>query len=274
MFYHVVVTIKKKAKEVAKNYIEYDIADKHKIIDSFVIPYMNGKKFFVDGTFLLPENIESLKIYSSNVSASELHEQYTIELEELYGESNFISIGPNKDESVIDKGNDITRNIYDEANISPKEKTEIVIKNSNSKVFIVHGHDDGMKETVARFIEKIGLDPIILHEQANSGKTVIEKFEKNADVGFAIILYTPCDVGGKSGSNDQKPRARQNVVFEHGYFIGKLGRDKVVAVHRNNVEIPSDIQGMLYLSFDSKSWKFELAKEMKEVGFKIDMNDI
>ena len=145
-------------------------------------------------------------------------------------------------------------------------------KGSNPKVFIVHGHDELAKLTLARFIEQIGLNPIILHEQASSSKTIIEKIESYGDVGYAVVLYTPCDVGSKAG-DDISPRARQNVVFEHGYFIGRLGRDRVTALVKGNLETPNDIGGVVYIDLDDRgAWKMDVAKELKHAGYKIDLS--
>jgi len=115
-----------------------------------------------------------------------------------------------------------------------------------------------------------------LHEQANEGKTIIEKFESHADVDFAIILLSPDDVGSsKENEIELNPRARQNVIFEHGYFIGSLGRNRVVALYHGNIELPSDLQGVLYIPFDKENgWQLNLAKEMKHVGIDIDLNKI
>ncbi len=147
---------------------------------------------------------------------------------------------------------------------------------NKNKVFIVHGHDDLAKEQLARFVSQVGLEPIILHEQASSSKTIIEKIEKYADeVCFAIVVYTPCDQGSKHGLTELSPRARQNVVFEHGYFIGKIGRENVTAIVKGNLEKPNDISGVVYETLDDAgAWKFKLAKEMKTAGCDIDMNRI
>jgi len=143
----------------------------------------------------------------------------------------------------------------------------------SNKVFIVHGHDGETKIEVARFIEKLGLEAIILHEKASSGKTIIEKIESYSDVGFAVVLYTPDDLGTvKTDKENLKPRARQNVVFEHGFLIGKLGRDKVSAVVKGSLELPNDISGVVYISEDN--WQLDLAKEMKESGCSIDFNKL
>jgi predicted nucleotide-binding protein len=146
---------------------------------------------------------------------------------------------------------------------------------STNKVFIVHGHNNEVKVNVARTIEKLGLEAIILHEQANSGKTIIEKFEEYADVAFAIILLTDDDLGKSKKDDNLNNRARQNVILELGYFIGKLSRNKVCPLYVPGVELPSDLLGLLYIELDAEeSWKFKLAKELKASGLDIDVNKI
>lgn len=147
---------------------------------------------------------------------------------------------------------------------------------AKDEVFIVHGHDDLAKVKTARFIERLGLRPIILHEQSSSGKTIIEKIEEYSNVGFGIVLYTQCDIGAKKGDeNNLQPRARQNVVFEHGYLIGKIGRQNVCALVKNEVEIPNDISGVVYVKMDEdESWHLKLAKELRSSGYDIDMNKL
>lgn len=145
--------------------------------------------------------------------------------------------------------------------VQSKGSAEAVLRPPFSrKVFIVHGHDDGARETVARFLERIGLEAIILHEQANQGRTIIEKVVANSDVGFAVVLLTPDDEGCAKGGNPE-PRARQNVLLELGYFIGRLGRDKVCALKRGSLEIPSDFAGIVWETMDSNGgWKQALAR--------------
>ena len=141
---------------------------------------------------------------------------------------------------------------------------------NSSQVFIVHGHDDLAKLEMADFIEGLGLEPIILHMQASSGRTIIEKIEHYSNVGFGIVLYTPCDVGSKVGALNGSYRARQNVVFEHGYLIGKLGRPRVAAVVKDTVETPNDISGVVYVALDVQGhWKEVLKKEMRSVGYQV-----
>lgn len=145
----------------------------------------------------------------------------------------------------------------------------------SNKVFIVHGHDEAAKLDTARTLEKAGFEAIILHEQPDMGRTIIEKFEDYADVSFAVILYTECDLGRakENPAGSEQYRARQNVVFEHGFFVGRLGRDHVCALVKGNVEIPSDLDGIVYVSMDAAGmWKISLAKNMQAVGLPVDLN--
>ena len=145
----------------------------------------------------------------------------------------------------------------------------------SKKVFIVHGHDEAARETVARFIQNIGLEPVILHERLNKGRPIITKFrEEAADAAFAVVLMTPDDQGAKAGADVNNPRARQNVVFELGFFIGAIGPEKVSALVKGKVEKPSDFDGVVYISMDHGHWKIDLAKEFRGAGIEIDFNRV
>lgn len=159
--------------------------------------------------------------------------------------------------------------------IQSRGSTDAVLRPPLSrKVFIVHGHDDGSREMVARFLERIGLEAIILHEQASQGRTVIEKVVAHGNVGFAVVLLTPDDEGCAKGG-EPEPRARQNVLLELGYFIGRLGRDKVCALKRGTLEIPSDFAGVVWETMDSSGgWKQALARELVAAGHSIDWNRV
>lgn len=145
-----------------------------------------------------------------------------------------------------------------------------------NKVFIVHGRDNAAKSETARFLEHLDLNAIILNEQPGKGNTIIEKIEENADVGFAIILYTPCDQGRLREENKElKDRARQNVIFEHGYFCAKIGRNRVAALVKGDIETPSDISGIEYIAMDDAgAWQYRVAKELKAAGYNIDLNKL
>ena len=152
-----------------------------------------------------------------------------------------------------------------------KEKPTISM---GRKVFVVHGRDRTMKAEVARFLEKLELEPIILHEQPNKGRTIIEKFEDYSDVAYAVVLLTADDMGKlASNKTDLQPRARQNVIFELGFFIGTLGRGKVCALYEEGVELPSDFKGVLYIPLDKQGgWRLKLARELKATGLELDLN--
>ncbi|KWW14584.1 nucleotide-binding protein [Pseudomonas putida] len=143
----------------------------------------------------------------------------------------------------------------------------------SDRVFVVHGHDEGARESVARFLERLGFEPVILHEQANRGRTVIEKIEAHRDVGFAVVLLTPDDQGCVKGG-ELEPRARQNVLLELGYFLGYLGRDRVCALKRDQVEIPSDFAGVVWTSMSDEGWKQALSRELQDAGYEIDWNKV
>lgn len=143
------------------------------------------------------------------------------------------------------------------------------------RVFLVHGHHDGLLHEVARYLEKLKLEPVILREQPSAGRTIIEKFVDYSDVGYAVVLLTPDDRGGVVNVpyEQQHLRARQNVILELGYFLGRLSRNRVTALHMGDVEIPSDYSGVAFVAVDDRgAWRLELARELKASGLDIDMN--
>ncbi len=163
------------------------------------------------------------------------------------------------------------------ASTSTQQPREHAPKVDSRKVFVVHGRDNAAKEGVARFLQKVGLEPIILHEQPNAGRTIIEKFETySGDVAFAVVLLTPDDQGSEAIEAPQvRPRARQNVIMELGYFIGKLGRTRVCALHKGSVELPSDYQGVVYVEMDAGgAWKARLAQELVQSRISIDLTGL
>ncbi|WP_429105035.1 TIR domain-containing protein [Aeromonas veronii] len=141
------------------------------------------------------------------------------------------------------------------------------------KVFIVHGHDEQLLVETELLLTKLHLEPVVLRDQYSGGMTIIEKLERYGNVQYAVVLYTACDEGRKNGAPEYNARARQNVVFEHGYFISRLGRGKVAAVVKGQVEIQGDIDGVVYFPHQS-GWKTELAKELKLSGLNVDLNNI
>jgi predicted nucleotide-binding protein len=152
-----------------------------------------------------------------------------------------------------------------------QEDDQVPSGSNPDHVFVVHGHDNEMKLAVAWTVKKLGLEPVILHEQPDRGQAIIEKIERHSDVGFAVVSLSPDDIGyleGK-GPDAARPRARQNVIFELGYFAGKLGRANVVALYRGEIELPSDYDGVLYTRYDGDSgaWRNRLVLELQESGY-------
>ena len=137
------------------------------------------------------------------------------------------------------------------------------------KVFVVHGHNEKVLSKTKEFLNKLQLEPVVLREQPNEGRTIIEKFERFSQVAFTVILLTPDDICGDKGIPHEKHkfRARQNVILELGFFLGKLGRQSICVLYSQGVEIPSDYHGVLYVEFDeSDNWQTKLTKELKAAG--------
>ena len=172
--------------------------------------------------------------------------------------------------------NEIEEYWPDETSSDDSMQIATVSKQMNNRVFVVHGRDTGTKEILVRFLENLKLEPIVLQELPDQGRTIIEKFEDYSNgAGFAVVLFTPDDEGSlANGTSERQPRARQNVIFELGYFIGKLGRDRTCALVKEDVEILSDYSGVLYIPFDDlEGWKLRLVRELTSAGFDIDAND-
>lgn len=277
-YYHISIETKETNKKGEKrSFHEWDQTNKEEIIDSIIIPYLQNDDFFVDGCVANKETITRLLVKESDRKIGEI----TKEANEKIPPNFFVILS---DENIFEnRTKNVTRVFINEAKLkiqkqkkdNKKEKKSSSNLDSLSKVFIVHGHDDLAKIEVARFVEKLGLGAIILSEQPNEGRTIIEKIENFADVGFAIVLYTPCDEGKAIESSDLKKRARQNVVFEHGFFIGHLGRSRVHALKKGDIELPNDISGVVYTPMDeAKAWQFAVAKEMRKIDPSIDLNKL
>lgn len=191
----------------------------------------------------------------------------------------FISESDEKVQKTLRNGIETTRielqNYWSEECEEENDKNKSKTQDSPidySKVFIVHGHNGEMKEATARLLEQQDIEGIILHEQPNRGRTIIEKFEEYSNVGAAIILFTKDDMGRAVEEKMENCRARQNVVFEAGFFMGKYSRDRVVLVAENGIEMPSDLAGVIYTN--GNTWKYDVCRELKAIGFKIDINKV
>jgi len=167
----------------------------------------------------------------------------------------------------------------DDLNITPDEYFEHVFRILNSlaeirysrRIFIVHGHDHHFKDFLVSLLQELDFFPVVLQDEPSRSLTIIEKLERDTEkVGFAFVLYTPDDLGHLP-DEPECPRARQNVVFEHGLLIGLMGRDRTCAIVKGDLEIPSDIQGMVYEKIeDIKTEALKVAKVLKQAGYKVD----
>ena len=281
MYYHIAVTSEScKRTRILYPFYLLDIAENEvEKIYRIVREYNRGEQIRIKGAFIDNRQYPEMIIVRSEETAKAVVNKQA----QVFVVGGYLMADrrPLADRFFIEKKDtkdDITAKVFDhvEKETQPKAGLADADAVKNKKVFIVHGHDDLLKESVARLVEKIGLEAVILHEQANEGLTIIQKLEKQADVGYAIILYTPCDEGRKKGSENSKPRARQNVVFEHGLFMGKLGSERVCALRKSEVEMPSDAQGILYIEVKegSNDWMYQVTKELKKAGYDGDLNKI
>ena len=272
-YYHVLIETNKPSEK----YYELDKTGLSEIKEEIIAPYFRGELFFFDGTFFGSAMVKRIRIKKSDLTSREYALVKRVTFEDVIDPCSIVA-----DDYYT---TDVTKRIFkecesllQEAMPKPEALTHSKAKTlmDKSKVFIVHGHDNAAKSEAARFVENLGFKAIILHEQASSGHTIIEKIEENTNVGFGIVLYTPCDLGASKGEKDHlKPRARQNVIFEHGYLIGKIGRENVCALVKGDIETPNDISGVVYIKMDEgDGWKLAVAKEMKKSGYDVDLNKI
>ncbi|APW43989.1 TIR domain-containing protein [Rhodoferax saidenbachensis] len=281
MYFQVVIETNEKIGKQSKNkqYFELDKTDLSDIETRVLMPFFRGEDFQFDGYFLSKAEVKRIAIKQTEKTVAELSKY-----ENDHMPSNVIMFVSPRDIVGYDRHTkDITNEVFDrvKANLSkatPAMLSEVKAKKveilDQSKVFIVHGRDDLAKISAARFVEQLGLKAVILHEQVSGGKTIIEKIEEHTNVGFALVLYTPCDSGSLVGDTP-KPRARQNVVFEHGYLISKLGRRNVCALVKAGTEIPNDINGVVYVPLDDHgAWHIAVAKELRNAGYSVDMNKV
>ncbi|MEO1691482.1 MAG: nucleotide-binding protein [Cyanobacteria bacterium J06631_6] len=251
----------------------------NRVVDNVLIPYLCQETIRIKGRLLQPHQIRKILVKQSFKKAEEIAKEKS---KNIFPISTFAPYDPKEMIKWDNFMKDITDDAFNTADNKLKLDSNFITNKTNkmqldkNKVFIVHGHDELLKTQTARMIRELGLEAIILHEQASSGKTIIEKIEEYTNVGFAIILYTPCDVGAKKGNESNlSERARQNVIWEHGYLTGKLGRKNVCALVKGNIEKPSDISGILYISVDDAGkWQYDVGKELRQSGYSVDLNDI
>lgn len=251
-------------KRVDSGECKTDISEEE-LLSRYVEPYIYGEKIVINGTTIEPKDVWRVKITQSEDSIQPTIEQ--IETNDQLDRSPYKLLRASAKWRAIDEQEDVTDKYINVAPGSKKREEVMEVKAEaidNKKVFVVHGHDTELKNDVELFLKSINLDPIVLHRQLDEGMTVIEKFEKYSDVNYAIILLTPDDVGFPVSEIEKSEedraveyRARQNVIFEFGYFVGKLSRKNVCCIYKQGVRLPSDLNGLIYK---------QVSKSVEEVG--------
>ncbi len=255
-----------------------NITSEKELLDEYIIPFEIGETIYLSNKDIKKANGDTLQIFDSELHMIDKQSNSHFKFSHLSSSEEDIkyiaqlgvsgNLGEEVTKKILQKAQrTIQSHRYGES--SPHRQVTGVKKD----VFIVHGHDAATKLEVEDFVKRIGLSPIILHKQANEGQTIIEKLEKHLNqAGYAIVIYTKCDEGRILGADtDSLPRARQNVVLEHGWAIGALGRKKVCALVEKGVEIPGDMNGVLYVPLEG-DWQLQVAKEMKKAKLPVDLN--
>jgi len=249
------------------------------LISRYVDPYIYGETIVINGTTIEPSELLRVKICQSKDSINPVIQE--IENKDKLDSNPYKMLKPSAKWRAIDELSDVTDNYIDVAPGRKSRKTtvtEISELANNKKVFVVHGHDIELKNDVELFLKSINLEPIVLHRQLDEGLTVIEKFEKHSDVGYAIILLTPDDIGFPVKENDKPEanrlieyRARQNVIFEFGYFVGKLSRKNVCCIYKEGTQLPSDLNGLIYkpVNVSIEEVGLFIMKELKNAGLNV-----
>ena len=289
-YYHVYIIDRDTHKK------EFDFL-KEQLMKYIIEPYSLGRRFMFRGSLVAPSNIRTIRIIETEQPSSELLDKIKTErgiLKRLVLEGNDFKL-------LERKGRDVTREVLFGEKQRQRKKTLIPL---SKNIFIVHGRDLQPIKELKTMLSDLGLNPIVLHEKASGGLTLAEKLEKySEDVGYAFIILTPDDIGCEESKVKKfkselegpflnrplmvskgyieaifkrlKPRARQNVIFEMGYFWGLLKRQKVCCLLKGDVEKPSDIEGIVYIPFkeslNEKTVRSQIIKELIETGYKIEV---
>ncbi len=253
---------------------------KEELVSRYIEPYIYGETIVINGTTIDPTKLWRVKIAKSMESI--LFKIRKIEEQDSYDQSAYRMLKSSPEWRAIEEFEDVTDEFITVASGSKKRNIKVQNAKMNEmdsqRVFIVHGHDVELKNDVELFLKNINLEPIVLHKQLDEGMTVIEKFEKHSDVRYAIILLTPDDIGFAVAEREKPEadrligfRARQNVIFEFGYFVGKLGRKNVCCIYRSKVELPSDLNGLIYkqVSKTIEEVGVFIMKELKNAGLNV-----
>lgn len=294
MFYHVLITLADGFYKHSwqKLLFKKDIKDESFLRERFVDPYHFGEQILTDGMTIPSEGIEKMQIFKSSDDSAVLlnaeRRRLDASIDKVYFRNDAITSITTQnnvtDEFIVFAKGSKTRHTETEA--PPESSLSAPRKPKPSKVFIVHGHDDSLIHEVKAFLSAQNIEGIVLREQTHASMTIIEKLESCIDdplVGFCLVLYTPDDEGRLYSPESENPkkmqrRARQNVVFEHGLLMGKLGRNKVTTLVKSErgvkIELPGDISGVVYTGHSDKDWRISVAHMLNDARFDIDYRKI
>ena len=297
-YYHVRIVHHDPSRKRRRDAYELDLS-KEELMERIVGPYLTGKTFMCGGQPIDAFFINLIKVSESDEASSTLIPKLRTERAAASFRTGIIA--PVSDEYlVVENSRNVTRELISHPPVKEEisEKPEVMKSAPSKNVFIVHGRDHKPIKELKAMLRKFGLNPIVLHEQPSGSRTIVEKLEKYSDVGYAFIVLTPDDIGCDYGKyvfglfpyekgklklhktslsvmkkldERLKRRARQNVVLEFGYFIGLLGRDRVCCLYRGNIELPSDMHGIVYISFEESvaEVRGKIIKELKAAGYKL-----
>jgi predicted nucleotide-binding protein len=282
MYYQILIETTEKVddSDVNKQFFELDRSSLTDIEANIVLPYLRKEEFVFSGRLLKFIEIKRILIKETHDTTHHLSLQ-----ESARDPNSTIRITPIDILNYKEHVKDITTTVFNTAlsvilakkvpptpgqTLTPtsiQKSTQTITPSSNqAKVLVVHGRDHIAKNSVVKYLENLGISAIIVHEQIRGEKTIIDKVEENLNIGFAIVLYTPTSL-------EQKPRAHQNIAFEHGYLIAKLGRRKVSALVKGNTEVPNHTNGVIYIPMDIlNTWQIAINRELIRAGYNIETN--
>ena len=237
--------------------------------EDFVNEFWSSYETYVNKYNLLLKNLQSLGFYK------ELRPIESVPFSDQAFESGFTKQEQAKLREVTNVSNSLLRKV--KLLLSPPVSYNLNNQVRSNKIFVIHGNDNDMKSDVTQILEKLEIDPIILHEKPTSSQTLIEKISNHSQVSFALVLFSPADLAypEEKNLNEAKYRAKQNFIFELGYFLGRLGAENVVAIYRKkkDFEIPTDYKGVLWIEYKS-GWYFKLIKQLQACHFNVDANNL
>ncbi|HDX9549358.1 TPA: nucleotide-binding protein [Bacillus thuringiensis] len=272
MYYHIRINLTTRVQESKFNITFEELEER------YLSRYRKGEDFTLNGRVIKINDIQKMSI---NVSENENELDILVDRIEYEDQkSPLVRVGgPSRKWRAAGRLKDVSDELLEgPPGYMLKEVTEVAasVEVDNTKVFIVHGHDDNLKQQLEIFLNGIGIKPVVLHREANEGLTVLEKFEKHSDVQYAFVLLTPDDIGCSvkeraKSVEEYSFRARQNVIFELGFFIGKLGRAKVCTLYKEGVELPNDISGLVYQKVNDniEDVGYHIMKELRAAGLKV-----